>query len=208
MRTRDVVLTSVVLVVSTAGCHLADPIESPVELDTSEAVDGGANGGRADVAGDNGDGETCAPATDAEACERRGAECGEVPNSCGETADCGTCASDEMCTSDNVCIECRSDADCDASACETCEEGVCEATCTGECEACDGSGNCVDDDSLCDADECETCTTGFCTSECTGCLTCEAGSCRNDDTNCPDGKICCREAGVCTAVDSQVECPE
>lgn len=192
---RRIQLVSLAVGVAAAGCNLGDPVDPPpVQIDVGDA-------------GSRQKSDVCVPESDEEACRRLDVECGTVTNNCGETADCGACPTDEFCEDDR-CIECRTDADCDADACEECDEGVCVTTCTRECETCDGSGTCIDSDGLCDADACETCTTGFCTSTCSGCLTCQSGACRADESRCRDDETCCESSGRCRTDDSPVTCPE
>src|SRR5262249_23751646 len=64
-------------------------------------------------------------------CTSAGAECGAVPDGCGQTLVCGSCADDEVCEA-NVCLSTSDGSDIPASAVGNClhATGTC-ATDTG-----------------------------------------------------------------------------
>jgi len=102
----------------------------------------------------------CIPTT----CLAEGAECGTIPDGCGDYLDCGACGTDEVC---NIFYQCEAEPVCGDGAFngdETCS--TCETDC-GPCEFC-GDGVCYNEET------CETCEAdcGSCGGGCTCPLGC------------------------------------
>jgi hypothetical protein len=144
-----------------------------------------------------GGGGGCTPTT----CSAQGANCGAIPDGCGETLDCGTCTAPQTCGgggTPNVCGGggCTSSAECQAS-------GLGDLCCGDACfiGICCGPADCVPFGNNCDDHQC-TCGNGpACSGETPDCCDAPTSVCTNtetDEDNCGAcGNTCMGDTPVC-----------